>query len=123
MAKSLAELLVDARRVKGVSLREVERNTGISNAYLSQIETGTIQEPSPHKLHALAEYYGIEYDTLMTLAGYAVSTSKSGSQRTSSAQTLLLADKNLTEEEAAALVAFLTQYRKIKSGSDKRSKR
>ena len=45
----LAEQLRRIREVKNVSLREVEKATGISNAYLSQIESGNATNPSPHR--------------------------------------------------------------------------
>jgi transcriptional regulator with XRE-family HTH domain len=34
------------RKTKGLTLRKVEEITGISNAYLSQLETGKIKQPS-----------------------------------------------------------------------------
>ncbi len=34
------------RKEKGLTLRKVEEITGISNAYLSQLETGKIKQPS-----------------------------------------------------------------------------
>ena len=39
------EKLKFARQVRGESLRDVEAATGISNAYLSQIENGEIKDP------------------------------------------------------------------------------
>jgi transcriptional regulator with XRE-family HTH domain len=41
--------------------RQVEEATEkqVSNAYLSQPETGKIQQPSPNILHALAELYAM----------------------------------------------------------------
>lgn len=43
---TLNELLAEARERKGLTLRDLEDMTGLSNALLSQIETGTILEPS-----------------------------------------------------------------------------
>lgn len=42
----LNEMLALGRELKGLSLRELERETGISNALLSQMETGHVKEPS-----------------------------------------------------------------------------
>jgi transcriptional regulator with XRE-family HTH domain len=39
------EVLKIARKVKGYSLRQLENETNISNAYLSQLENGKIKEP------------------------------------------------------------------------------
>ena len=46
----LHELIANARRQSGFSLRELEAETGISNPLLSQIETGHIKEPSFRKI-------------------------------------------------------------------------
>lgn len=66
--------LRQARNATGMTLRDVEAATDntISNGYLSQIEKGTIQQPSPRILHRLADVYGITYSDLMQRAGYIV---------------------------------------------------
>ncbi len=69
---TLGDFLRAARTRKGMSLRAVERATGISNAYLSQLESGKIRQPSPQYLHALSEVYSISYVTLSALAGHPV---------------------------------------------------
>ncbi|MFD2146224.1 helix-turn-helix domain-containing protein [Mucilaginibacter antarcticus] len=60
------------RESKGMTLREVERKTEVSNAYLSQLESGKIRQPSPLTLHKLSETYGVSYETLMEKVGYPV---------------------------------------------------
>lgn len=60
------------REAKGLTLREVERETSVSNAYLSQLETGKIKQPSPISLHKLAQFYGVGYEILMEKVGYPV---------------------------------------------------
>lgn len=71
-ANQLARFLVSARKNRGMTLRQVEAGSGISNAYLSQLERGKIKQPSPNVLHALAECYDISYALLMQRAGYPV---------------------------------------------------
>ena len=51
-----------------LSLREVERRTGRSNAYLSQVERGLIKQPDPIVLLELSELYGLNFQTLATWA-------------------------------------------------------
>jgi transcriptional regulator with XRE-family HTH domain len=70
MPERLAEELRRVRALRGVSLRQVEEATKISNAYLSQLETGKAERPSPHVLHTLATYYEVPYEFLMEAAGY-----------------------------------------------------
>ena len=60
------------REAKSLTLREVEKQTGISNAYLSQLETGKVKQPSPLNLHKLAQLYEVLYETLMEKVGYPV---------------------------------------------------
>ncbi len=61
----LGGLLADLRTAKGLSLRQVEEATdrAVSNAYLSQLEKGKIQKPSPNVLHSLAEVYAVPNET------------------------------------------------------------
>jgi transcriptional regulator with XRE-family HTH domain len=106
MSGNLGEILKKARALKQVSLREVEKKTKISNAYINQLESGLIEEPSPHKLKKLADYYELAYSDLMTAAGYVVEGNKP-----SSVNTMLLSSQELSEEEAAALTAFLSHMR------------
>ena len=51
-----------------LSLREVERRIGRSNAYLSQVERGLIKQPDPIVLLELSELYGLNFRTLATWA-------------------------------------------------------
>ena len=53
-----------ARMHRQLSLREVERRIGRSNAYLSQIERGLIKQPDPVVLLELSELYGLNFQTL-----------------------------------------------------------
>ena len=68
--QTLAGVLRDARRRGGMSLRDVERATGIRNAHLSQLETGTIERPDVALLWDLAALYDIEFEELARLAGH-----------------------------------------------------
>lgn len=72
MESRLGEELARLRQVKGrsVSLREVERQTGISNEYLSQLERGVASKPAPDVLQKLAKFYGTPYESLLVAAGY-----------------------------------------------------
>jgi transcriptional regulator with XRE-family HTH domain len=67
---TLGQVLKDARARRGLSLRDVEGRTGVSNGHLSLLESGAVQRPSPNLLQKLAEHYEISYSLLMELAGY-----------------------------------------------------
>lgn len=67
---TMGQVLKSARELRGLSLRRLEKLTGISNAYLSQLENDYVKEPSPHILHKLARVYEVPYRELLLLAGY-----------------------------------------------------
>ena len=69
---TLAKTLRDRREELRLSLREVERRTGISNAHLSQIETGKIERPEVSLLFQLANVYDLDLVQLMQLGGHLV---------------------------------------------------
>jgi transcriptional regulator with XRE-family HTH domain len=71
---TLGQVLKQGRQRKQLTLRDVEKQTQISNGYLSLLESDTIKSPSPNHLHALAEVYGTSYSLLMELAGYIAPT-------------------------------------------------
>lgn len=71
----LGNYLRAKRDCKGYTLRALENKTGISNAYISQIETGKARHPSPPKLMALAKALDFNkaqflYNFMMEMAGY-----------------------------------------------------
>jgi transcriptional regulator with XRE-family HTH domain len=72
MATTLGDYLASTRGQLKLTLRAAEEKTGVSNAYISQLESGQIQEPSPKKLESIADGYGVSYMLLMKLAGYRV---------------------------------------------------
>lgn len=69
---TLANLLKERRKDLGITLRKAEKETGISNAYLSQVENGKIYQPTPRTLRKLSDYYDISYQRLLELAGHPV---------------------------------------------------
>jgi transcriptional regulator with XRE-family HTH domain len=110
----LGSLLADLRVAKGLSLRQVEEATdrAVSNAYLSQLEKGKIQRPSPHVLHALAAVYAVPYEALMERAGYLLAPSGRAGTRRKRLATFAIDD--LTAEEEEELLKYLAFLRSRK---------
>jgi len=110
---ALGSYLKEVRKKSGLSLREVEDATDISNAYLSQLENGRVTKPSPHILHALATVYRVPYETLMERAGYV--TLKKPSEQTGamrqSGQLPASSFEDITEEEEVHLLGYLNFIR------------
>ncbi len=60
------------REERGITLREAEARSGISNSYLNQIETGKISKPSPAIIGKLSELYGIPVELLLEKSGHLI---------------------------------------------------
>jgi transcriptional regulator with XRE-family HTH domain len=113
MANRLGSFLAKARSATGKSLRTVERETGISNAYLSQLETGKIRTPAPQNLHRLAENYRVPYELLMELAGFPVPDTSAALSTSASANGRI---GPVSPDEEEALVEYLHFIRSRKRG-------
>lgn len=113
--QTLATFISDARAKAGLTLRAVEKETGISNAYLSQLEHGKIQTPAPQNLHKLAALYHVPYEILMELAGYPVPESTAVTSRPAR-DTIAARIGSVTKEEEEALVEYLQFLRLRKRG-------
>ena len=55
----IGKLIALARELKGWTIRDLEKQSGISNVVISQIETGHIKEPGFHKTMAICAALGI----------------------------------------------------------------
>jgi transcriptional regulator with XRE-family HTH domain len=60
----LHALIALSRELKGVTLRQLEKETGLSNAVLSQIETGKVKEPGFRSIVKIARALGLSLDRL-----------------------------------------------------------
>ncbi len=67
--EELGLYLKSIRKAKDISLREVDKRTGISYTYLNMIENGK-RNVTPALLRNLAELYNINYIDLYEKAGY-----------------------------------------------------
>ncbi|WP_237088643.1 helix-turn-helix domain-containing protein [Paenibacillus larvae] len=69
--------LRDLRKLKGYTIRELSDRSGVSTAYISQLENGNRGIPSPEVLMKLSEGLNISYEELMEIAGYLQTSSHS----------------------------------------------
>lgn len=116
---NLSELLKALRKLKGYTLMDVEKATGISNAYLSQMENRKIKTPSAGFLYKLAKVYDVPYEMLMKAAGY-IDTTEDVSNRL-----LGLAFSktgNLSPDEVDKVYQFVTFLRESKPRANKGQK-
>jgi transcriptional regulator with XRE-family HTH domain len=104
---------------RGLTLRDVEKTTDISNAYLSQLENGRADQPSPRILHKLAGFYDFPYTELMIAAGYLQPKGNAQSAKLEGLDALLLSS-DLNEDDAKTVKLFievLRQRRKMESAT------
>jgi HTH-type transcriptional regulator, competence development regulator len=106
---TFGQRLKKARSDRRMTLRDVEAATGklVSNSYLSQLENGKIEQPSPHILSMLAVELNVSYETIMEWAGYIIPSSN----KTQSSNNAMFTIDGLTADEEAALLNYLEFFR------------
>jgi transcriptional regulator with XRE-family HTH domain len=116
MAKdsSLGGTLRAARAAAGLSLRDVERRTGVHSGHLSQIETGKIARPDMAILWDLASTYDVNFGRLLVLAGYRSAEAMSARQR----QRMTVALRAMTELSPADQAEALRYMAQLKARRD-----
>lgn len=68
---NFGEFIKEKRENQKLSIREVSRISGVSHPYISQIENGKIDKPSPNILKKLATAFeNVTYIGLLRAAGY-----------------------------------------------------
>ena len=105
--EALGALLREERRAAGLSQRDVAERTGVSDAYLSQVERGR-HEPSLRVLTAVASTLGVSLAALLARAGIIEAGDGDHAARLPGTEAAILGDPDLTEPQRFAL---LTVYR------------
>lgn len=100
----LGAILKRARVHQGLSLRDVERRTGVPNAHLSQIERSVIRKPDPAIIFELASTYGLDFALLAEWAGY---LGKGHDSSSGMLDALVRAFANLDSVRQAEVLAFI----------------
>lgn len=113
-AKPFGALLRQLRESSGFSLRQLESETGISNGYLSQIESGRVGAPSPKILEKLAAALNYPYMELMRAAGHLAMDVRLEPVLRFGGKTHSLAE--LTDSERKEVVRFIEQLKSKRTG-------
>ncbi|MDN3657847.1 helix-turn-helix transcriptional regulator [Ferruginibacter paludis] len=95
------------REAKNMTLREVEKLADVSNAYLSQLESGKVKQPSPLTLHKLSEIYGVSYDLLMEKVGYPTPERKENVKSESGKTSIAYRIGHISDDEELELLNYL----------------
>jgi len=103
--KTLGEMIRDTRVAKGPSLRELARQLNITPSYLSDIENDR-RVPAEEVLLAIANLLGLDFDTLMSIAGRFGDKAERYMKRHPTAGTLFrrISEQNLPEKELQKLL-------------------
>ena len=111
---AVGRVLRQARQHHRLSLREVERRIGRSNAYLSQVERGLIKQPDPSVLLDLAELYGLNFMKLASWAGWSSTDEDvaTGQHRSDSARLLVRRVLDLDAAERKEVLDYVERLRR-----------
>lgn len=118
MGKKFGEYLKKLREDRNMTLRDVEEQAKISNAYLSQVETGVRSAPTMKILSRLAEAYGVPVSLLAEQAEAEIRDHKTESRSTPAPDTEFVCRgyEKLTEENKNKLKSFLDYLQSDQKG-------
>ena len=109
---SMGTFIRAQRQLSAMSLRQLAALSNVSNAYLSQIERG-LHQPSLKVVRSIAEALNISTEYLLSQSG--VLETPEPSERTS-AESAILADPVLTDEEKDVVLGVYRSLRQRHSG-------
>ena len=100
----IGEFIREKREAAEVSVRELARQAGVSNPYLSQVERG-LRKPSAAVLNQIAKALSLSAETLYVQAGL---LDESVTSRL--AVEAIQSDPELKDEQRKTLIALYTQF-------------
>lgn len=116
---SLGLTLKNARKNISLTLRQVEDFTGISNAYLSQLENDKIKNPSVNILSKLSSLYKVSLKTLLSDGNFIDKKEvKEEEINMDFAQKIAFRAENLTEDERKDILRYLEFIKSKKVAND-----
>ena len=105
LGMSLGSYLRMLRVQRGLTQRQIEARSGVSNPYISQLEQNRGARPSARILQALADCYDVDWLELMRLAGHPVPPQLDGEGQPT---VTFVGAEQLSFEERADVQAFIT---------------
>lgn len=104
---SLGKTLRDTREKSSLKLRDIEKLTGISNAYLSQLETDKIKKPSASVLYKIANAYKLDLNTLLKAAGIIEQRSAAAEAKSRLEREVAFYKDSLTKNEEDMIISYI----------------
>lgn len=116
---SLGTKLKDAREHLQLTLRQVEEASGISNAYLSQLENGKILKPSANILYKLSTLYKVNLNSLLAAAGIISTSDQSAELSTEDevSNNIAFYAENLSSDEKTQVLEYIKFLRHKKKNA------
>src|SRR4051812_2481444 len=108
--RNLGDFIRDQRRSSQISLRQLARQAGVSNPYLSQIERG-LRKPSAEILQQIAKALRISAEALYVQAG--ILEERQGGGDVAAA---VLRDEGLTERQKQGLLENYESFHRENEG-------
>jgi transcriptional regulator with XRE-family HTH domain len=102
--RGLGEYIRDQRKISQISLRQLARQAGVSNPYLSQIERG-LRKPSAEILQQIAKALRISAEALYVQAGIL------DEREAGSVAAAVLADPVISERQKQVLLEIYESFR------------
>src|SRR2546428_13845079 len=106
LGRNIGEYIREQRNTAKISLRELAKQAGVSNPYLSQIERG-LRKPSAEILQQIAKGLRISAEVLYVHAG--ILDERNGDSDVAAA---VLGDVGLTERQKQVLLEIYDSFRK-----------
>jgi len=103
---TLGALLRSHRLAAGLTLRELSERTGVSNAYLSQLERG-LHEPSLSVLRSISLALGVPLSAVLSRAGV---LEDADGPRVRETEAAILRDPELSEPHRMALLSVYRSF-------------
>lgn len=118
MGQKFGKFLKHLREERNMTLREVEEQAHISNAYLSQVENGLRSVPTMKILAKLADAYGVPVSHLAEQAEAEIRKQDMQAQATPAPDTDFVCRgyEKLTEDNKKALKSFLSHLQSQQKG-------
>ena len=110
--RSLGEYIREQREAAEVSLRQLAKNAGVSNPYLSQVERG-LKKPSAEILGQIASALRISAETLYVRAG--LLEPRAGDAAVTES---IAADESLTERQRQVLLEIYAAFQSENATTD-----
>ena len=109
--RELGSYIREQRKNSQLSLRNLAKQAGVSNPYLSQIERG-LRKPSAEILQSIAGALRISAETLYVKAGIL-------EERESDLASAILADQTITETQRRALLEVYRSFKAEGKGEER----